>query len=329
VLTCRTPLRVSFFGGGTDYPEYYKNFPGAVLGTSINKYIYISALRLEPFVGYRYRLSYRVNETVETVDEIEHPVFKAVFKHLNVEAGWNFGVLSSLPSRSGLGSSSSFTVGLLKLISHLHNESVSRLELAMRAIHVERDLLSENVGIQDQLHATFGGLNRYDFSESELSVSPVRLTSAVYKLLNGSLFLIHTGISRYASDIVTGQIQATKDRKIDAQLSHLYALTKQGTALLQQDDPDKVLQELGAMIDEGWKTKRGLSKSVSTSEIDALYETLMKNGALGGKLCGAGGGGFFLAIIPPENRARIQAALGDRALIQIHMDDTGSTVLTS
>jgi D-glycero-alpha-D-manno-heptose-7-phosphate kinase len=329
VLTSRTPLRVSFFGGGTDYPEYYKSFPGAVLGTSINKYIYISALKLEPFVGYGYRLSYRVNETVEHVDDIEHPVFRAVFKHFKVEPGWNFGVLSSLPARSGLGSSSAFTVGLLKLLSFIRNESLSRYELATRAIYVERELLSENVGVQDQLHATFGGLSRYDFSGDTLSITPVRLSSVVYKALDESMYLIHTGITRFASEIVTEQIKKTREHKIDKPLSHLYALTGQAAVLLQGNDPERVLSELGAMIDEGWKTKRSLSSSVSNPEIDSLYDAIMRNGALGGKLCGAGGGGFLLAIIPPQKRESVQSALKDRQLIPIRMDETGSTVLTS
>ncbi len=192
MLSSRTPLRVSFFGGGTDYPEYFRHHPGAVLGTAIDKHVYISALRLEPFIGYGYRFSYRINEEVHSLDEVQHPVFREVLKSLDIGTGWrNFGVLSSLPARSGLGSSSAFTAGLLKLVSHLRNERWTRYDLARTAIAFERDVLRENVGIQDQLHAAFGGLNRYDFHGDNLTITPIRLTTSVRDALNASMYLVH------------------------------------------------------------------------------------------------------------------------------------------
>lgn len=329
MLTSRTPLRVSFFGGGTDYPEYFAENPGAVLGTSIDKFIYISALQLENFIGYSYRLSYRINEEVESIEQIEHPVFKAVLRLYEIEPGWNFGVLSSLPSRSGLGSSSSFTVGLIKLISHMRGMGLTRYDLALHAIHVEREILRENVGIQDQLHASFGSLNHYEFSGNDFSIKPVRLHSTVRTALNDSMYLIHTGIARYASQIVEEQVEQTKARKLDKKLSHLHALTQQAVSILEGDDPEGVMVEFGKMIHEGWMTKRSLTSTVSTPKIDELYECLIDNGALGGKLCGAGGGGFLLALVPNEARERVQTALGEHRLIPIRMDESGSTVLAS
>ena len=327
MLTSRTPLRVSFFGGGTDYPEYFLRHPGAVLGTSIDKYIYISALRLEPFVGYGYRLSYRINEDVDAIADIRHPVFRAVFGDCSMERGWNFGVLSSLPSGSGLGSSSSFTVGLLKLISHMRGDGITRYDLATKAIRIEREVLKENVGIQDHLHAAFGSLNRYDFSGERFTITPIRLHSEVRNVLNRSMYLVHTGIARYASETVQEQIGNTSARRIDKPLSHLYDLTRAATELLEGTDAPSVLEELGRMLDDGWRIKRSLAKAVSTPEIDAIYATLMASGALGGKLCGAGGGGFLLALVPEDRRAQVQAALGERALIPIRMDESGATVM--
>ena len=266
MLSSRTPLRVSFFGGGTDYPEYFRHHAGAVLGTAIDKHIYISALRLEPFIGYSYRFSYRRNEEVQSLDEIEHPVFREVLKRLDIGSGWNFGVLSSLPARSGLGSSSSFTVGLLKLVSHLRNERWTRYDLARTAIDFERDVLRENVGIQDQLHAAFGGLNRYDFAGDNLTITPIRLKTAVRDALNGSMYLVHTGGDRSASETVAEQIRNTADGKIDRPLSHLRDLAHEASTLLEGDDAGKTIQELGRMLDDGWRTKRGLSSAISSPE---------------------------------------------------------------
>ncbi len=328
MLTSRTPLRVSFFGGGTDYPEFYRRFPGAVLGTSIDKYIYISALKLERFIGYNYRLSYRINEEVDKTDQIQHPVFRAAFEHYKLEPGWNFGVLSSLPSQSGLGSSSSFTVGLVRLLSHMRGEGLTRYDLALTAIHIERELMKENVGIQDQLHASFGSLNRYDFTENSFTIRPIRLHSAVRDALNSSMYLVHTGLARYASQTAQEQVQKTVEGKIDKPLSHLYELTRQATAILEKSNPDEILRDLGGMLDEGWKTKRSLSTAVSTPEINELYDVLIRSGASGGKLCGVGGGGFLFVLIPSEARKRVQEAVGDRQLIPIRIDETGATVLT-
>ncbi|MGJ0392539.1 MAG: GHMP kinase [Methylocystis sp.] len=329
MLTTRTPLRVSFFGGGTDYPQYFERFPGAVLGAAIDKHIYISALKLEPFIGYNYRLSYRVNEEVSRLDEIQHPVFREVFRHWNVGPGWNFGVLSSLPSRSGLGSSSTFVVGLLKLVAHMRGENWTRYDLAQAAIHVERDLLHENVGIQDQLHASFGGLNRYDFGDNGLTIRPLRLHTDVRDRLNQSMFLVHTGIARYASEIVEDQVRKTAEKKIDQPLHHLYELAFQGTDLLEQQNADVVMRDLGKMLHDGWMTKRALSPNVSTPDIDALYDAALANGALGGKLCGAGGGGFLFVLALPESLPRLAAALGGHTLIPIRIDESGTTLISS
>jgi D-glycero-alpha-D-manno-heptose-7-phosphate kinase len=329
LVTSRTPLRVSFFGGGTDYPEYFQQHPGAVLGTAIDKYVYVSVIRLERFMGYSYRLAYRKIEEVQEIQEIEHPMFRVGLDYMKIDKGWNFGVLTSLPSMSGLGSSSSFAVGLLKLLGHLKNINYTRHDLATLAIHLERDVLKENVGVQDQTHAAYGSLNRYEFSSRDFTIHPVRLHSAVRDALNASMFLVHTGVQRFASDIVQDQVQRTRERQIIAQLDHLCALTRQAHALLEGENAERVIRELGAMIHESWMTKRSLSSAISNEAIDTLYETVRGAGAVGGKLCGAGGGGFFFVLAPPERAAAVQAAIGERQLIPITMDDSGSTIILS
>lgn len=329
LVTSRTPLRVSFFGGGTDYPEYFEQYPGAVLGTAIDKYVYVSAIKLERFMGYGYRLAYRKIEEVQEIAEIEHPMFRVGLDYMKIEKGWNFGVLTSLPSMSGLGSSSSFAVGLLKLLGHLKNINYTRHDLATLAIHLERDVLNENVGVQDQTHAAYGSLNRYEFSAKDFTIHPVRLHSAVRDALNASLFLVHTGVQRYASEIVQEQVQRTKEKQIIKELDHLCALTRQAHVVLEGENPEQVIRDLGAMIHESWMTKRSLSSSISNPEIDQIYDTVRSAGAVGGKLCGAGGGGFFLVLAPPDRAAAVQAALGERQLIPITMDDSGSTIIVS
>lgn len=326
-ITSRSPLRVSFFGGGTDYPAYFEEYRGAVLGTAINKYVHTSAVELERFMGYSFRLAYRVTEEVQSVSEIEHPMFRAALEHFGISRGWNFSVLTSLPSRSGLGSSSAFAVGLIKLLGHIRSVDFTRHDLAALAIHIEQDILKENVGVQDQLHAAFGGFNRYEFHGKEFSIHPVRLQSRMRDLLNVSMFLVHTGTERFASKILEEQMQKTKQKTIIKELDHLYQLTQQAFRMLETTDPEISLVELGKMLHEGWMTKRSLSRAISDPEIDAIYDAALGAGALGGKLCGAGGGGFFLLLVPDHARVRIQDALGDRSLIPIKMDDVGATIV--
>jgi D-glycero-alpha-D-manno-heptose-7-phosphate kinase len=280
-------------------------------------------------MAYSYRLAYRQIEEVQTVAEIQHPVFRAALDFLEFESGWNFGVLTSLPSRSGLGSSSSFTVGLLKLLGYLKGTHYTRNDLASLAIHLERNLLGENVGVQDQTHAAYGSLNRYEFHGDDFTIYPVRLKAEVRDALNNSMYLVHTGVQRYASVVVEEQIKNTKEHKIIKELDHLYSLTGQAHSILEGGDVEQVLSGLSQLLNEGWMTKRSLSKAISSETIDDIYARALAAGALGGKLCGAGGGGFFFLIVPEQAKVAVQEALGDRQLIPIRMDDTGSTIVLS
>jgi D-glycero-alpha-D-manno-heptose-7-phosphate kinase len=328
LVSSRTPLRVSFFGGGTDYPEYFLRSPGAVVGMAINRYVYISALRLTSIIDYKYRLSYSRLEKVERAEDLLHPVVRAVLRHYGIDDALDISIMSDLPANTGLGSSSAFTVGLINLISAIRNRPMTRLDLGRAAIHVERDLLEERVGVQDQLHAAFGGMNRFDFIDGRIRITPVQMSADCQNYLMSSLMLIYTGVTRFASEILEGQIRATKESRIDRELTHLLALTTQAIEVLEGDDPESMLKSFGAMMHDGWQTKRLLSPTVSSPKIDALYETALKAGAVGGKLCGAGGGGFLLVVVPPPHMPKFKEAMNGARLIPIDMDPQGSVILT-
>ena len=327
LTTSRTPLRVSFFGGGTDYPAYFRRHPGAVIGMAIDRYIYISALKLADIIDYRYRVTYSRLERTKSLDEIVHPVVRAVLGHYGIDDPFDISIQADLPASSGLGSSSSFTVGLVHLVTALKKCSMTRLDLGRAAIHVEQHLIKENVGAQDQLHAAFGGMNRFDFVDGRIRITPVQMSAVCLDHFLASLVLVYTGRTRFASQVLKDQMVATQERKIDRELSHLLALVSQAADVLEGNDPEAMIKDFGAMMHDGWQTKRKLSPSVSSPEIDALYDAALLAGAIGGKLCGAGGGGFLLMVVPPHARARFEAALTCHCLIPVGMDRHGSVIL--
>lgn len=329
LISSKTPLRVSFFGGGTDYPDYFSRRPGAVVGMAINRYVYVSAVRLSDIIDYKYRLTYSRLERVLDASELEHPVVRALLQHECIECPLDISIQADLPASTGLGSSSSFTVGLVNLLNALKGNTVTRLDLGRKAIHVEQVLLQENVGVQDQLHAAFGGLNRFDFVDGRIRITPVQMRTECENYLLSSLVLVYTGKTRFASKVLTEQVKSTKEQKLDHELSHLLTLVSQSVDILEGADPESLLRDFGAMMHEGWQTKRSLSSGISNPEIDGLYDAALAAGALGGKLCGAGGGGFLLMIVPPENRRKFEQALAGHNLIPIGMDRHGSVILTS
>ena len=326
MIITRSPLRISLGGGGTDLPSYFRKHSGFLIAAAIDKFVYITVH--QTFVPDLI-VKYSQLERVSSSSDIEHPVVRAVLAHYEVREALDISIQADLPASSGLGSSSAFTVGLVNLVSALQQRSVTRLDLAQAAIHVEQVLLAENVGVQDQLHAAFGGLNRFDFVDGRTRITPIQMTGPCLDRLLSSLVLIYTGKTRFASKVLTEQIQATKEQKIDSELSHLLKLVDQSVDVLEGDDPERMLSEFGAMVHEGWQTKRKLSSGVSNPEIDALYEKALAAGATGGKLCGAGGGGFLLMVVPPENRLKFDAAFSGHNLIPIKMDRHGSVILTS
>jgi D-glycero-alpha-D-manno-heptose-7-phosphate kinase len=295
---------------------------------AIDRYVYISVLELASIIDYKYRLSYSKLQQVKHIADLEHPVVRAVLDHYAVEDALDISIQSDLPASSGLGSSSSFTVGLVNLIAAFKKKSMTRLDLGRAAIYIEQELLKENVGVQDQLHAAFGGMNRFDFVDGRIRITPVQMSANCQDYLLSSLVLVYTGKTRFASQVLTEQMAATKEKKIDRELGHLLALTAQAIDVLEGSDPETMLKEFGAMMHEGWQTKKRLSDRVSSPQIDAIYDAALCAGALGGKLCGAGGGGFLLMVVPPPVRQDFDQAMQATCLIPVNMDRHGSVILT-
>jgi D-glycero-alpha-D-manno-heptose-7-phosphate kinase len=329
LLASRTPLRVSLFGGGTDYPEYFQRHRGSVVGMAIDKYIYVSLLRLRDFIDYRYRLSYSRLETVSAYSEIQHPVVRTLLDRFHIEEGLDISIMADLPARSGLGSSSSFTVGLLNLLHALTGRSPTKFDLAREAIYVEREVLKERVGVQDQYHAAVGGLNRFEFLKDRVRISPVQITAPCLDALMRSFVLVFTGLTRFASEVLEEQLTKTGEQKLDSELSHLLALTDQAVDVLESCDPEAVVREIGLMLHEGWMTKKSLSRYVSNPQIDALYDAALSAGAIGGKLCGAGAGGFLLMVIPEARNGDFAEKVADVPIVRFGLDTRGSTILHS
>lgn len=327
IVMTRTPLRVSLFGGGTDYPAYFRRMPGSVIGFAINKYIHISALSLGAFVDYRYRLSYSRVEMVDEIGSFQHPVVRTLLRHYQYDKPTDFSVQADMPASAGLGSSSSFTVGFIHLLSTLMGRPRLRMEMAREAIHAEQVLLGENVGVQDQLHATFGSINRFNFSGDDYSIAPINISGAALKSLTDWMILIYTGIKRHASEVVKEQIAKTAASKVDKELSSLIALVDEAHKVLENKNNATPAIEIARILEELWQLKKRLSSGVTMPEIEELYDLCRSNGGLGGKLCGAGGGGFLLIVVPPEKRAHLVNTVGARRCVEFEVDLNGTTLI--
>jgi D-glycero-alpha-D-manno-heptose-7-phosphate kinase len=324
VIITRTPFRVSFFGGGTDYPAWFRQHGGAVLSTAIDKYCYISCRFLPPFFEHRHRIVYSKIENVREISEIEHPAVKAVLGWLRWERGLEVHHDGDLPARSGLGSSSSFTVGLINALNALQGRYVSKEELARQAIHVEQDVIRENVGSQDQVSAAFGGFNRIEFRpDGRFSVEPIVLPKERQAELQQHLMLCFTGLSRFASEVAQSKIANFSKR--EAELKRMGQMVDEAIGMLR--NPKVPIAEFGRLLHEAWLHKRSLSDKVSTREIDEVYETARAHGAIGGKLLGAGGGGFVALFVPPDAQSRVRTALARLIHVPFEFDNDGSRVV--
>jgi D-glycero-alpha-D-manno-heptose-7-phosphate kinase len=323
MIITRTPYRVSFFGGGSDYPAWYEQERGAVLSTTIDKYCYITCRYLPPFFPHRSRIVYSKVEVVNDVADIEHASVRNALLLLDMHEGVEIHHDGDVPARSGLGTSSTFTVGLLHALHRLRGERPARMQLAQEAVHVERDLNREAVGAQDQVAAALGGMNRIEFGPGEklaatrLHVAPSRLAE-----LNAHLMLLFTGVSRDATDIADEQIRGTRRHTVE--LRELVSLVDEGTEILTGSRP---LVELGHLLHRAWLLKKRLSHLITTDLVDRIYARARSEGAVGGKLLGAGGGGFLLLFAPPEAQPRIRDALGDLVHIGFRFEDAGSQVI--
>lgn len=324
MIISRTPFRISFFGGGTDYPVWYKEHGGAVLATSINKYCYITSRYLPPFFEHKYRIVYSKSELTQTISEIQHPSARETLNFMKIDRGVEIHHDGDLPARTGLGSSSAFTVGLLNALYALKGKMVTKRQLALEAIQIEQDRIKENVGSQDQTTAAFGGLNKIEFGgDQEIRVQPITLNSRKCQLLQDHLMLFFTGLSRTASEIAGEQIKKTPDRK--KELGRMREMVEEAIDILNGGDSD--ITDFGKLLHESWMIKRSLTDKISNEQIDMIYEDALNAGALGGKLLGAGGGGFILFFVEPEFQQRVKEKLKNLLYVPFKFENLGSQII--
>lgn len=324
MIITRTPFRISFFGGGTDYPAWYQQHGGEVLATTIDKYCYITCRHLPPFFEHKHRIVYSLIENVRHLEEIQHPAVRAILGWAGCEKGLEIHHDGDLPARSGLGSSSSFTVGLVHALAALDGKYVTKEGLAKSAIHIEQDIIKENVGSQDQISAAFGGFNRIEFRPNDtFQVSPVILVKERLHELQSHLMLCFTGFSRIASDVAKSKIDNFKHREVE--LKKMKSMVDEAVQILQ--NATIPIEEFGKLLHQSWLYKRSLSDMVSTPEIDTLYEQAVSAGAIGGKILGAGGGGFLLLFVKPDLQSRVRERLRQLIHVPFEFEDSGSRVV--
>lgn len=323
MIICRTPFRISFFGGGTDYPAWYKNHGGAVLAASIDKYCYLTCRYLPPFFEHHLRIVYRKIETCRSVDDINHPVVRAALKHLDFTRGLELHHDGDLPARSGMGSSSAFTVGLLHALHALRGQRRTKLQLAQESIHIEQNLVGETVGSQDQVMAAFGGLRHVQFqTDGQIIADPIPLPPARLAELQSHLMLFYTGIARTASEVARTYVTNIEAQR--RQLDDMRRMVEESIDILVSG---LGLGSFGQLLHDAWQRKRSLSKAVSNPEVDSLYRHARQAGALGGKLTGAGGGGFLLLFVPPEKQESVRQALSPLLHLPFAFESAGSQII--
>lgn len=324
MIISRTPFRISFFGGGTDYPAWFRENGGTVLSTAIDKYCYISCRYLPQFFEHKYRIVYSKIENIKVIQEIEHPAVRAVLTWLKCDKGLEIHHDGDLPARSGLGSSSSFTVGLINAIMALSGRYISSAELADCAIHIEQNILKENVGSQDQVSVAHGGFNRIEFKrDSTYDVTPVILPKSKMEILESSLMLFFSGISRFSSEIAGAQIDNIKNR--ETVLRKMEKMVDEALSVLNGDVSG--MDDFGRLLDQSWQYKKSLSERISNSTIDQIYDEARKTGALGGKILGAGGGGFILFYVRPENQRKVRERLKGLIHVPFRFENSGSRIV--
>jgi D-glycero-alpha-D-manno-heptose-7-phosphate kinase len=325
IIISRTPVRISFFGGGTDYPDYYKYNPGAVLGTTISKFTYISINALSPFFKHKIRIGYSKTELVTNISEIEHPSIRECLKFKNIDDYLDIHIFSDLPAKTGLGSSSSFTAGFLNALYALKGKITSQQQLAEETCHIEQKCIKENVGSQDQFHAAYGGLNIIEFNHSSIKARPVIISKEKKKLLEKHLLVFYTGLTRYASQVVQEQIKRTKSSSNDSFLKDMYQMVFESEKIISSSK--NMVEEFGKLLDQSWQLKKLLSSQISNSTIDAAYSAAKKAGAFGGKLCGAGNGGFLALFVPEEKKQQVRESLKNLLEVNIKFEDEGSKII--
>ena len=324
MLITQTPLRISFLGGGTDYPEYFEKYGGAVLGSAIDKAAFFSISRFySEMFDYSLRIAYRKVECVSSIDEIEHAPFRECLRWCGIEKDIEINHSAELPAGTGLGSSGSFTVGLLKAIHAFQQQNISKLDLAYQAIDIERKVLNESVGVQDQTFAAVGGFNLIQFKKmGDFKASPVSLSESRLEEFENHLMIFFTGTKRKAEELAKKQVENISQNI--SLLSQMRRMVDQGYNILCGNQQ---ISAFGKLLDASWKLKRSLSDSISNPNIDAMYQAGTESGALGGKLLGAGGGGFILFFVPPEKKLALEKKLSNYQPIPFRLNAPGSHVI--
>ncbi|MDD5652690.1 MAG: kinase [Candidatus Omnitrophica bacterium] len=322
MIISRTPLRISFFGGGTDYPLWYNENGGAVLATTINKYCFITCRHLPPFFEHKSRIVYSHIENVKEISEIRHPSVKSCLEFMKIKQGIEIHHDGDLPARSGLGSSSAFTVGLLHSLYALAGKMPTKRQLALDAIQVEQKMIKENVGSQDQVLAAFGGFNRVEFGGNQhIQVRKITVSQEKLESLQSHMMLFFTGFSRIASEIASEQLKNIPQKK--KELKTMHQMVDQATEIMNSGRID----EFGRLLHESWKLKKSLSHKISNPDIDEIYACARKSGATGGKLLGAGGGGFILFFVQPEKQKQLKEKLKKLLWVPFRFEDLGSQII--
>lgn len=325
MIISRTPYRISFFGGGTDYPGWYREHGGKVLATTIDKYCYVTCRYLPPFFDHRIRVIWSQIELAQCAEEIRHPSVRETLKYLNFQDGVEIHYDGDLPGQSGMGSSSAFTVGLIHALRKLKGEAPDCRQLFQDAIEIEQNFIRETVGSQDQVSAASGGFNRIVFGiDGEIDVEPIDAGTSRLDELNDNLMLFYTGMKRSSSEVAATYVcEIGSKGKLFRKTEQL---ADQGIEILERGGD---MLEFGELLHEAWMTKREFSGQVSNPEIDLLYNSARANGATGGKLLGAGGGGFLLLFASPSKQERIRRSLGELVHVPFKFDSTGSQVIFS
>lgn len=322
MIITQTPFRMSFFGGGTDFPGFFNEYGGSVISTTFDKYCYVNVRHLPPFFDYSSEIVYAKTERVKKVEDIVHPAVREAMKYLDMRE-IRLTYEADLPARSGLGTSSSFAVGMLNAFYALKGKYADKKKLAEEAIHLERVLCAESGGLQDQIAAAYGGLNRIDFKDNDFEVTPIIISPERKKELNDNLMLFFTGFSRFSSNIAKTQEKAIRDKK-NLQLLEMLRLVDEAEGILTSKMD---LNEFGRLLDYTWKLKRGITTDISTDSIDSLYEKAIQAGATGGKLLGAGGGGFLLFYVEEDKQEKVKETMSDLLYVPFEFENMGTKVL--
>jgi D-glycero-alpha-D-manno-heptose-7-phosphate kinase len=323
MIISKTPYRISFFGGGTDYPSWYKNYGGEVISTTIDKYIYLTCRYLPEFFDHKYRIVYSQIELAKKVNDIKHIVVRELIKKTKIKKGLELHYDGDLPSQSGMGSSSSFVVGCMSIFFAMQNIKVSKEKLAKESVNFEQNILKEIVGSQDQIAATYGGFNSIKFCKNgTYSVQQIKLNKNTENNLNKKLLLLYTGNQRRANDIAKSYVNdLPKNKKKEMQL--IYNLVHKAKVYLNNNSID----DFGDLLNESWFKKKELSKNISSELIDNIYSKALKNGALGGKILGAGGGGFFLFYVKEEKLVNFKKSFSNYPIIPFKFEKKGTHII--